>query len=124
MSETTTPLSAHISDAPAKPARVTLGEIFWAFLVIGAVSFGGGLIVYLRNSLVSRRRWVDESTFVEMISISQSLPGSYAVNVGVFLGDRLRGAAGAIAGSCRSVFAGRSVHVRGGHVVRCARGTR
>ena len=84
-------------DASAQPMRVTLGQIFRAFLIIGAISFGGGLIVYLRNSLVIKRRWIDDITFVEMISISQSLPGPYSVNVGIFVGDRLRGVAGAIA---------------------------
>ncbi|HTP41660.1 MAG TPA: chromate transporter, partial [Nitrospiria bacterium] len=65
--------------------------------VIGGISFGGGLIVYLRNTIVNKHRWLDEAAFVEMISISQTLPGSYAVNIGVFIGDRLRGTAGAVA---------------------------
>lgn len=94
MPKTTIPLPTF---APEAAARVSLFEIFGAFLLIGGISFGGGLIVYLRNSLVHKHHWLDEETFVEMISISQTLPGSYAVNIAVFLGDRLRGAAGAIA---------------------------
>jgi len=90
-------MSDTVSETPTRPARVALGAIFFEFLIIGAISFGGGLIAYLRNSLVIKRRWIDDLTYVEMLSISQSLPGPYSVNVGVFVGDRLRGMAGAIA---------------------------
>jgi len=96
LSDTTTTLTASMKETPAGLGRVSLFEIFRAFLLIGGISFGGGLIVYLRNSLVHKHRWLDENTFVEMISISQTLPGSYAVNIAVFLGDRLRGSVGAM----------------------------
>jgi chromate transporter len=94
---TTTPGTVSINDTQTTPARVSLIEIFRAFLVVGGISFGGGLIVYLRNTLVNKHRWLDEAAFVDMISISQTLPGSYAVNIGVFVGDRLRGTSGAVA---------------------------
>jgi chromate transporter len=94
---TTTPGTVSINDTQNTPARVSLIEIFRAFLVVGGISFGGGLIVYLRNTIVKKHHWLDETSFVDMISISQTLPGSYAVNIAVFLGDRLRGAVGAVA---------------------------
>jgi len=97
LNPTRTPGSVAIQKTQITPTRVSLVEIFRAFLVIGGISFGGGLIVYLRNTIVKKYHWLDESTFVEMISISQTLPGSYAVNVGVFVGDRLRGTVGAVA---------------------------
>jgi chromate transporter len=86
-----------MKDTPTQPPRVTLYEIFSAFLTIGAISFGGGLMVYLRDGLVIKRRWIDDVTFVELLSISQSLPGPYSVNIGIMVGDRLRGVIGAVA---------------------------
>jgi chromate transporter len=84
-------------DAPKSSGHVTLGEIFRAFLLIGATSFGGGVVAYLRSSLVGKHRWADDPSFVEMLSISQSLPGLTSTNIAVLAGDRLRGTAGAIA---------------------------
>ena len=82
---------------PAVARGAALGRIFFAFFVIGATSFGGGVIAHLRTRLVARHRWVDDDTFVEVLSISQTLPGLKATNVAVLVGDRLQGAAGAIA---------------------------
>src|SRR6185369_6327695 len=72
-------------------------SIFAAFLLIGATSFGGGVVAHIRNSVVVKHRWVDDATFVEVLTISQSLPGLNAVNMSLLLGDRLTGASGALA---------------------------
>src|SRR5262245_17396673 len=68
-----------LNDTP--PSDVTLGEIFRAFLLIGATSFGGGVVAYLRSSLVTKHGWVDDEKFVELLSISQTLPGLNATNM-------------------------------------------
>ena len=81
----------------AGPGRITLRQIFVAFLVIGATSVGGGVVAYLRRSLVARRGWLDDSTFVQMLSISEALPGLNGTNIAILAGDRLRGVRGAIA---------------------------
>jgi len=78
-------------------SEVTVTQIFRAFLLVGATSFGGGLVVYLQDALVTKRKWVDDRTFVELVAISQTLPGLYTVNTSVMVGNRLRGVAGAIA---------------------------
>src|SRR6201997_70504 len=77
-------------------ARVSIGQIFLEFLLIGATSFGG-VVPYLRGSLVTKRHWVDDKEFVEMLSISQSLPGLNATNMAVLVGEKLRGILGSIA---------------------------
>jgi len=79
---------------------VTLGQIFGTFLMIGATSFGGGVVAYLRAGLVGKRGWVDDRTFVELLAISQTLPGLNATNMAVLVGDRLRGAPGSLAAIC------------------------
>ena len=79
------------------PRKVSIFDIFTAFLVIGATSFGGGVVAYLSNSLVTKHEWVDDNTFVELLGISQTLPGLNATNMAVLMGDRLRGIRGAAA---------------------------
>ena len=74
---------------------VSIWSIFLEFLIIGATSFGG-VIPYLREALVSKRNWIDDKQFVEMLSISQSLPGLNATNMAILVGEKLRGAPGAI----------------------------
>jgi chromate transporter len=87
-------MSAPSSSSPS-PAP-SLGKIFWIFLVMGATSLGGGVVGYLRTGLVVRQRWLDDVTFVELLSISQTLPGLNATNMAILVGDRLRGWHGAL----------------------------
>jgi hypothetical protein len=68
--------------AGAGLAAVSIGQIFLEFLIIGATSFGG-VVPYLRGSLVTKRQWIDDREFVEMLSISQSLPGLNATNMAI-----------------------------------------
>lgn len=95
-----------MSDAAAKPTtlsasgaaqgkNVSLQQIFLEFLFIGATSFGGGVVAYLRDGLVEKRRWVSDQEFVEYLAISQTLPGLNATNMAVLVGDTLRGWLGA-----------------------------
>jgi chromate transporter len=79
---------------------VSVLQIFLEFLLIGATSFGGGVVAYLRSGLVTKRGWLEDKEFVELLSISQTLPGLNATNMAVLVGDRLRGTAGAIAAIC------------------------
>jgi chromate transporter len=79
-------------------APATVLQIFLEFLLIGATSFGGGVVAYLRNGLITKRGWLDDKSFVELLSISQSLPGLNSTNMALLVGDRLRGLSGAIAG--------------------------
>src|SRR4051812_45198622 len=79
--------------ATAQPA-VSIARIFSEFLIIGAISFGGA-VPYLRGRLVEGAGWLDDTEFVEMLSISQSLPGLNATNLAILVGQKLRGAPGA-----------------------------
>jgi chromate transporter len=88
-----------VSDAGGEGAgrpRPNLGAIFSTFLVIGAVSFGGGMVAYLRDMLVGRRRWVNDDEFLAALEIGQTLPGLNSTNVSILVGDQLRGIRGAV----------------------------
>lgn len=115
------PAGPELIQSPAQPGEISVVKIFTTFLVIGATSFGGGVVAYLRNGLVVKRHWLDDTTFVELLSISQTLPGLNATNMAVLVGDRLRGTIGALAAICAICLPGAlimygvalSYHVRG-----------
>lgn len=83
------------ADTAIAQAGVSIGQVFLEFLIIGATSFGG-VVPYLRGSLVTKRHWVDDKEFVEMLSISQSLPRLNATNMAILVGEKLHGALGSI----------------------------
>jgi chromate transporter len=102
MSDAAVRPAPEIADATVAMASASIWEIFLEFLIIGATSFGG-VVPYLRGSLVAKRNWIDDKEFVEMLSISQSLPGLNATNMAILVGQKLRGWLGslvAIVGIC------------------------
>ncbi len=82
---------------PAPSQKVSSAEIFLTFLIIGATSFGGGVVAYLRNALVTKKKWLDDSHFLELMSISNTLPGLNATNMSILAVDRVGGTVGSIA---------------------------
>jgi chromate transporter len=95
-----------MSDAAQRPS---LAEIFGAFAVIGVTSFGGGIVAYLRDALVEKRRWMDEDEFMAALEISQTLPGLNSTNMSVIAGRKLRGAPGAVAAFLGMVLPGAAI---------------
>lgn len=87
----------------------SLWRLFLGFLMMGATSLGGGVIAYLRTGLVARYRWLDDETFVELMAISQSLPGLNATNMSILAGDRLRGWPGALVAALGMCLPGASL---------------
>jgi len=79
-----------------KEVPVSLSDIFIQFLLIGAVSFGGGIIAYERILLIEKRCWLTADEFMGYLAISQTMPGLNSVNLAVLAGDHLRGALGAL----------------------------
>jgi len=85
-------LLAPASDAPPPSRR----ELFLRFLIVGMQGFGG-VLPFARRMLVEQRRWVSEREFIEVLSLSQFLPGPNIVNVSIIVGSRFRGASGSVA---------------------------
>ena len=90
------------TDAPVSPPAGprSLRELFVAFNALALQGFGGVLAVAQRD-LVEKRGWLAPAQFLEILSVSQVLPGPNIVNLGLIVGDRffgLRGAFTAMAG--------------------------
>src|ERR1700758_111205 len=103
-----------ISEAPASKEDVSLLSLFKIFLTIGAISFGGGVVAYLREYIVRGEQWMDDDEFLDSLEIGQTLPGLIAVNLSVIVGDRIRGAAGAVAAAVGILLPGTIVVMTAG----------
>lgn len=68
--------------------RGSPSEVFQAFLKLGLTSFGGPIahLGYFRDELVVRRKWLDETAFVDLVALCQFLPGPASSQVGFSLG--------------------------------------
>lgn len=77
-------------------AKVSLSELFLKFLIIGAISFGGGIIAYLRRTLVNETKWLTDEQFLRALELSQVVPGTNSANMAVIAGDVLCGVVGSI----------------------------
>lgn len=68
-------------------------QLFTTFLKIGAFTFGGGwaMISIIEREIVDKHHWISREEFLDLLAISQSLPGILAVNISVSIGDKLRG---------------------------------
>lgn len=73
-------------------------EIFTTFSKIGAFTIGGGyaMIPVIQREIVEKRGWVNNEEFMDMLAISQSAPGILAINISIFIGQRLKGVKGSI----------------------------
>ena len=73
-------------------------ELFFVFLKVGAVSFGGGIgmLALIRDEVVSRG-WMTEPELLNMVGVSESTPGPIAVNIATFIGSEQGGILGALA---------------------------
>src|ERR1700722_10968178 len=74
---------------------VGLARMFMAFLVLGATSFGGGTAGWLYREMVVKRGWLDDSVFLEHMTLQQAIPGSNGIKLTVLIGERLHGTLGA-----------------------------
>lgn len=86
--------------------KPTPGAIFSSFFRIGITSFGGGLVAYLRDEIVTNRGWMTGEEFLAALEIGQTLPGLNSVNVAIIAGRKLAGPRGAIAASVGLVIPG------------------
>src|SRR5207245_7471236 len=89
------------SAPPSDVRKVSMAEIFWYFLRLGWLAFGGpvGQIGLMHLEVVERRRWLSEEEFVRALNFCHVLPGPEALQLAIYIGYKQRGyLAGALAG--------------------------
>ena len=74
-------------------------ELYWAYLKIGCVNFGGGyaMLPLLERELVNKRGWTTMEELRDYFAIGQCTPGIIALNVSTFIGQKRKGVLGAVA---------------------------
>jgi chromate transporter len=76
-------------------ARASLGALFYEFLKISLLGFGGG-IALAQRSVVERRRWLTDAEFADALTLCQFMPGPNVVGIAICVGAKTRGLPGAI----------------------------
>ncbi|MGE7903106.1 chromate transporter [Peribacillus sp. NPDC094092] len=77
----------------------TLFHLFWTFVKIAPVTFGGGfaMIPLIEKEVVEKRKWMKSEEVTDVFALSQSVPGAVAINSATFIGHRIAGMKGAMA---------------------------
>ncbi len=68
--------------------RAALREIVLLFLRLGFTAFGGPTahIAMMRTEVVERRRWISETRFVDLIGMTNLIPGPSSTELAIYLG--------------------------------------
>lgn len=74
-------------------------QVFLVFLRLGLTSFGGPVahLGYFREEFVSRKKWLSEESYADMVALCQFLPGPASSQVGLAVGLSRAGYLGALA---------------------------
>lgn len=86
-------------DVPAP----SLGELAWAFLRLGLLSFGGPAahIALMEDEFVIRRRWLSHEKFLDLLGAANLIPGPSSTELAIHIGYLKAGWRGLIvAGVC------------------------
>lgn len=81
-----------------RPEPVSLGQAFWVWLRIAALSFGGpaGQIAVMHRILVEEKRWIGEHRFLHALNYCMLLPGPEAQQLATYIGWLLHRTRGGI----------------------------
>ena len=73
--------------------------VFLIFLRLGLTSFGGPIahLGYFRDEFVTRRQWLTERSYADLVALCQFLPGPASSQVGIAIGLSRCGYGGALA---------------------------
>jgi chromate transporter len=66
----------------------TVGEVFAVFVRLGLTCFGGPIahLGYFHDEFVTRRKWLDERAYSDLVALCQFLPGPASSQVGFSIG--------------------------------------
>ena len=73
-------------------------QIFFTFAKIGTFTLGGGyaMVPLIQKEVVDKKQWISKDDFVDMLAVSQAVPGILAVNIAIFTGYKIKGNGGSI----------------------------
>ena len=62
------------------------------------------MLSLIQNEVVTVHNWIDDTTFTDIVAISQMTPGPIAINSATFVGTQVAGLPGAIVATVGCVF--------------------
>lgn len=87
-------------------------ELFLTFFLIGMFTIGGGyaMLSLIQNEVVNVHGWIDDTTFTDIVAVSQMTPGPIGINSATYIGYEVLAESGAsefvsILGSFTATFA-------------------
>src|SRR6201984_1977837 len=88
-----------VAQQPERAEQGSALEVLSVFLKLGVTCFGGPIahIGYFRDEFVTRRRWIDEQAYADLVALCQFLPGPASSQVGFSIGLMRGGYLGALA---------------------------
>jgi chromate transporter len=88
-----------VAQQPERAEQGSALEVLSVFLKLGVTCFGGPIahIGYFRDEFVTRRRWLDEQAYADLVALCQFLPGPASSQVGFSIGLMRAGYLGALA---------------------------
>ncbi len=88
-----------IAQQPERAEKGSALEVLSIFFKLGVSCFGGPIahIGYFRDEFVTRRRWLDEQAYADLVALCQFLPGPASSQVGFSIGLMRAGYLGGLA---------------------------
>src|SRR5256884_3411141 len=92
-------MTAVHSPQAKSPEKGAVSDVLLIFLKLGLTCFGGPIahIGYFRDEFVTRRRWLDEQAYADLVALCQFLPGPVSSQVGFSIGLMRAGYLGGLA---------------------------
>ena len=94
-------------------SRQRLKEVALLFLRLGATAFGGSAayIAIMQQETVTKRGWLDDQKFLDMLGISNLIPGPSATEMALYIGLERAGWLGYLASGLLFIIPGMLVTI-------------
>ncbi|MDR2086043.1 MAG: chromate transporter [Dysgonamonadaceae bacterium] len=82
------------------------GKIFCTFAKIGLFTIGGGyaMLPLVQKEVVDRKKWLSSEEFIDLLALSQSIPGIMAINISIAAGYKLKKNKGSIVATLGTIL--------------------
>lgn len=82
-------------------------DIFTTFFKLGLFSIGGGfaMLSLIQREVTEVNAWVTSSEFIDIVTISEIIPGPVSINSATYIGYKMAGIAGSVVATIAVVMA-------------------
>lgn len=93
MSQPNLPVASYVGESPL---RRRLRDLVGLFLKLGAISFGGpaAAIALMEEEVVRKRQWITRQQFLDMLGLTNLIPGPNSTEMAIYVGFSRGGLAG------------------------------